>query len=130
MLTLNKTYNYSTLAPNILGSDFKNMKVKAILSSDKALKYHDIKTMHNTLRPVISNLPASVADLIWYQVVNADGIESIIAHEYIEQSSITEVTAINLNLQVLGVTTGDLDIIKTILAEHGYKNVTIDTFES
>ena len=58
--SLNKIYNFSTLMPSVLGTSFKSMKVKGVLTSQEAVKYRDIATLHATVLPMLSGLPKRI----------------------------------------------------------------------
>lgn len=125
---LKHTYNFNTLAPSILGEKYTLMKVKAILDASEAVKYTDISTLHTTLKPIITGLPEHVNDLTFVLFQNSDGEESVYAMEYIDSTTLEEVTAVNVRVEVMDITTSDLNIIKTKLLELGYANITLTTF--
>ena len=128
-LKLKHTYNFNTLAPAILGERYKLMKVKAILDANEAVKYADISTLHTTLKPVITGLPEHVNDLTFVLFQNTDGEESIYAVEYLDTTTLEEVSAVNVRVEVMDITTADLNVIKTKLLELGYSNLKLTTFE-
>lgn len=126
---LKKSYNFSTLAPTILGNEYENMKVKAILDSDGALKYRDIATLHQTIKGVMTNLPSSITDLTYILFVNQNDEELVLALEYINTDSIKEVASVNIRIDVMNTNTEDIAILTSRLKELGYINFTITTFQ-
>lgn len=124
----NKTYNFATLAPAILGNTFTNVKVIGILTADNARKYEDIYTIHNSLIGVIPSLPQSASGLTFLLFENNDGTTFVLANEYIDQSTITEVTTINIRIELLNLNTTDAGILRTRLLELGYSDFTLITF--
>lgn len=123
--SLKKTYNFSTLAPTLLGDSYANMKVKGILTSENAIKYGDVVSRHETVKSVIKNLPDNVSDLtyILFESLNKENV--IMPIEYIQTDSIEEVDAINLRIDIPNTTLDDMGILKTRLQELGYTNFSI-----
>lgn len=128
---LKKSYNFNikSEAAGIIGEKYKLAKIKGIITSEEAVKYTDIATMHETLKPLITTLPDSVNDLSYVLFETQDGDQKVLALEYIDVNTIVEVKSINLRAQILGVSTDDIAIIKSALSELGYANVTVTTFE-
>ena len=120
LFEIKKTYNFSTLAPTLLGSDYTNLKVKAILTSEAAVKYSDIVSTHQTVKSTIKNLPDNVSDLIYILFENSDKTTMILPVEYIETDSVVEVSSINIRIDIPNVTVDDVNILKTRLKELGY----------
>ncbi|MGE3591395.1 MAG: phage DNA polymerase-associated SH3 family protein [Arcobacter sp.] len=128
MVNINKVYNFSTLAPAIIGSDFKDMKVRAILTAEEAVKYRDIQTLHNTLKPIITALPTSVNDCSYVLFENIDNEKVLLALEYIDMFSIQEVVSTNIRVEIYNTNTDDVSIIRNRFIELGYANVKVTTF--
>jgi len=128
MVNINKVYNFSTLAPAVLGSDFKDMKVIAILTAKEAVKYRDIQTLHNTLKPIITALPTSVNDCSYVLFENIDNEKVLLALEYIDMFSIQEVVSTNIRVEIYNTNTDDVSIIRNRFIELGYANVKVTTF--
>lgn len=120
LFEIKKTYNFSTLAPTLLGSDYTNLKVKAILTSEAAVKYSDIVSTHQTVKSTIKNLPDNVSDLTYILFENSDKTTMILPVEYIETDSVVEVSSINIRIDIPNVTVDDVNILKTRLKELGY----------
>lgn len=128
---LKKTYNFNMkndLVP-VLGDKFKLMKVKGILTADQAVKFTDIATMHQQLKPLLSSLPTSTSDMTYvlFETHNNDSV--VYALEYIDLNSITEVDGINIRVNIANCSTQDLATIKTAILEMGYSNVEVTIYE-
>ena len=126
--SLNKIYNFSTLMPSVLGTSFKSMKVKGVLTSQEAVKYRDIATLHATVLPMLSGLAKRIEQLSYILFENIDGEQLLLAYEYIDISSIVEVKTINIRVDIFDTNTEDINILRTRLVELGYKNIDISTF--
>lgn len=125
---LKKSYNFTTLAPTLLGNQYDNMKVKAILTSANALIYKDIATLHRQVKSSISGLPDSITDLTYILFENTDGEEMVLALEYINTDSITEVNSLNIRIELTNCTVDDIGVLKTRLSELGYAGYKITVY--
>lgn len=125
---LRKTYNFNTAAPTILGEKYSLMKVKSIMDYSEAVSYHDIVTEFETLKPIIPTLPDSVIDLTFILFEDINKETKLLALEYINDATIQEVKAIDIRVEILGVSTQDINIIKNRLVELGYNNIKIGSF--
>jgi len=125
---LKKVYNFLTLAPHILGSRLTMMKVKSIMTSDNAIKFRDIYTLHAQLLNVIPGLPISAEDNMYVLFEDADKKEVLLAMEWIDSNSIVEVKGVNARIEISNLNTDDFNIIKQSLLELGHKNLVITTF--
>lgn len=125
---LKKSYNFSTLAPTLLGNQYKNMKVKAILTSSNALQYKDIATIHQQVKSSIAGLPDSITDLTYILFENTDNEETVFALEYIDADSITEVDSLNIRIEIGNCTVDDIAVLRTRLQELGYTSFKITTY--
>ena len=128
---LKKTYNFNILTEvaGLIGEKYKLMKVKGILTSDEAVKYTDIATQFETLKPQLPNIPNSVTDLSFVLFEDPNGEEIVLALEYIDTGTISLVQAINIRVNILGVSTEDISLVQTKLKELGYTNFDVKTFE-
>lgn len=125
---IKKSYNFSTLAPTQLGGDYSNMKVKAILTSDNAVNYRDVVTLHQTIKSVVSGLPDNISDLTYILFEDLDKNTVVLPIEYIQTDSIVEVNTINGRVDIPNITSEDIATIKTRLQELGYINFKIYTY--
>lgn len=128
---LKKKYNFSMLseASMILGEKFSLMKVKGIMTSTEAVKYRDIATTHEILKPLIPNISPNLVDLTYILFENIDGEEVLFALEYIDTNTIVEVNQVNLRIEILNTSTDDINVLDNTLKELGYTKYTIKNFE-
>jgi hypothetical protein len=103
------------------------MAVKAILNADEAIKYRDIVTLHEKMKVAVSGLPNSVKDCTFYLLENTSGDRIVLANEYIDQSTVTLVTSVTINISVFNSLTTDVAILRARLQELGYTNFSITT---
>jgi len=127
-IKINRVYNFDTLAPSILGTTYKDMKVKAILSANEAIKYRDIYTLHNNLTTAILGLPQDVGDCTYVLFEDRDNKKTVLALEYIDPFTITEVVTTNVRVELYNTDNLDVSVLRTRLLELGYNNFNISTF--
>lgn len=125
---LKKSYNFSTLAPTLLGNTYSNMKVKAILTSDNVFEYRDVATLHKQVKSVISGLPESITDLSYILFESNTNEKLVLPIEYIDTDSIVEVQSLNIRIELSNVTIDDVGILRTRLEELGYNKFKITTY--
>jgi len=125
---VNKTYDFMTLAPSVLGASYVSMKVRSIMTAQDAMRYQEVYTTHNNLLSVITGLPVNIDDCTFILFENSDGEKTVLALEYIDQDSITLVVSRNIRVDIMSAKTEDIALIRTILVEHGYNDINISTF--
>lgn len=122
---LGKSYNFKTLSPVILGSEYKNQKVIGIFNSSEAMKYGDIQTTYSLVAKEITTLP-KINDLTFILFESLDQDKTILALEYLSINTIVEVTTFKLNIIINNANTEDTSIITNVLKELGYNDFKID----
>lgn len=127
---INHSYNITTLAPTLLGGEYKNVKVKSIMSATEAVKYRDIVVLHTSVKGVVDSLPASINDCTYLLLEKHDEAhtEVVLAVEYIDPYSITEVNTVNIGVKVYDTDDFNIALIRTTLKEIGINNMEIYTF--
>lgn len=124
---LNKSYdfNFKTELITILGDKLKNMKVIGIMNDQQAVKVSDVATLHTQVLPLLSSLPINISDLTFIMFETLDKETVVYPIEYIEQISITQVTTINLRIDINNASTTDLSLLQQTLNELGYVDYSI-----
>lgn len=118
-----KHYNFTTLAPSILGDSYSNMEVIAILKSDKAAAYSDINRFHAILKPLITALPSKVSDCTFILFKSPDGTELLLADEWVDMNTITEVKTVDIRFTVYSTTSNMAAVITARIKELGITNL-------
>jgi hypothetical protein len=125
---LHKTYNFNTLAPSILGTNYKNITVLGILSYDTAIKYFVPETVSVSVYPHLPNGTPSDPKRYTYLLFQTEaGITSIIALEWIDKPTIVVVSYQTINISVLQASAGDTEKIRESLVLLGFTNFTMNT---
>jgi len=126
MLEINKTYTFDTIAPTILGSNLRNLKVIAITTSTEAVKYDDIYTRNAQIRSIVTNNLPDVNAMVFAVFTNPVGDKIVLSTDWIVTNSITEVTSTDIKLTVRGIRNIDVQTISNVLHELGFVNLDIE----
>ncbi|MDQ6988434.1 MAG: hypothetical protein Q9M19_01030 [Mariprofundaceae bacterium] len=127
-MQINKSYDFTTLAPALLGAVYTNMKVKGIVTMEEAVKYSDVVTLHESVKSIITGLPNTAHDLVFIILVDTDGQELVLAQDYIDSNTIVMVTTTNLDIKIFNVDSSMEAIIKLRLRELGILSFKVETF--
>lgn len=122
MFNIGLSYNFSTLAPAILGATYTNMKVIGILTMDEAIKYYDVVTRHEALKGIIPGLPVTPNNMTFILFQNAAGDKIVLAQNYIDPNTIVAVTTLNLQIDIFNVPSTTEAQVTQALKELGITN--------
>lgn len=125
--SLNKVYDFKTIAPGILNLDYKNQKVIGILNAQTAKKYYDIVTLHSKMLKVVTSLPSSYTDLSYLLLENSTREKTVLALEYIDLDTVVEIVKKKVRIDIEDANIEDVNMIRKYLLELGYNNLTITT---
>lgn len=125
-----KKYNFNTLAPQILGDRYTLMEVVLITTVEEIVKYgfHNIIDTNTKLLNVIPGLNSNANDNNYIIFKNADGEKTVLAEEWIDINTVAMVDTVNIRIDIPNKSTVDVDVIKTILKEHGYNGINVYTY--
>lgn len=125
-------YTLETKAPSFLGARHENMKLIDILSFPSAIKRkEDLATIN---QKIIDNVPGAVnldaSDLEYLVFISPIGQESIIAKQWIDLSTIVDITELGggkaVTYKMYMTNLDDVEIINNALKELGFINFEID----
>ena len=125
-------YTLETKAPSFLGARHENMKLVDILSFPSAIKRkEDLATIN---QKIIDNVPGAVnldaSDLEYLVFISPIGQESIIAKQWIDLSTIVDITELGggkaVTYKMYMTNLDDVEIINNALKELGFINFEID----
>lgn len=128
LLKILSRYSFDVYPSAVLGNNFKNVKITALLDAITASQYTDIMALYESVRPT---LPAgTVTDPLRFTYVrleNALGASVVLAYEYINEATITEVLSSRTNIVVNNTSTTDAARIRDLLLTAGYVSIEITT---
>jgi hypothetical protein len=124
-----QTYSFQTVAPALLGNNFQNMLVQAVLNYDVAALFADLQAMHRNIYPLVQEFdPTIVNDPTQYtylRVVGVGGVPQIIAVQWIEPSTITAIASQSAYIVIPNVLQSQVATIQAALVGIGLVNVSI-----
>ena len=93
----NRTYNFSTYAPTILGASFRRMKVTGIINYRMASKITQVDLIQRQVFPLLPpKTPDAVTDYTYISFQDENGSESVFAYPWIIDTSINQITTMQL----------------------------------
>lgn len=125
-----ETYSFQTFAPGLLGNNFQNILVKAVLDADTAALFADIQALHRQLWPYINQAnPALVNDPTQYTYLRLQGISGdaqIIAVQWIDPASITSIANQTLYITIPNTLPSEVDNIRAAIVAQGKSNLSME----
>lgn len=119
---INKVYNFVTHAPSLFSDNFKKVKVIAIGGYDVAMKYTDVNIVQRQIYPYLPpGTPDDVKQYTYVILKSTSGITHVLAMAWIEESSIEEISSINIEVKVFDIDNTDEEKIIALLNSMGYK---------
>ena len=125
--SMKKVYNFSTLAPGILPSVYKNATMMAELSYEVALS-----TMGMTVaryRQILPALPPGTPDnpelARYFMFKTQSGQTEILCEQWINMATIEEVTGVNFSVVFEQAGIVDIENVRALLSGAGYTNFVI-----
>lgn len=124
---IGKIYTFDTNAPAILGTIIKNAKLTAILDYDSARRYDEVLFKYRTIYPLLPiGTPDQPESCVYYKFKGENGSDIIVADQWISESSIQLVDAINLRITVTDISINDISRIRDVLLALGYGSFTLE----
>ena len=126
---ISATYTFDTNAPAILGTTITNAKLLAIMDYETALKYDNVDLKYRTIYPLLVSAIDSPKSCIYYRFNSESGESIILADQWINESTVTVIKHITMNIVLNKTVTSDQLIISNMLKAMGYSNFVITTKE-
>lgn len=122
-------YSFEVYPAAILGNDFKNVKLMAILDNDSANQIIQTKPMHVNVYPYLpSGTPNNPASYNYLKVLTASGQVTCIGIPWIKESSIAVIEYKKMLIELDLVTLEDGPKAAAALIKNGFANPKI-TFQ-
>lgn len=121
-MEIGKTYNFDIYPTAILGSNFKNMKLLAILDADTTrLLNFDPNVMHIKVFPTLP--PGSVDDYLgygYYKFRTETGQTVILGTPWVKDTSVVELSSSHLWVKVTA-TAEQVNAVRASLTSNGFQ---------
>jgi len=125
-LSIGYNYTFNTLSPGILGAAFTNVKLIGIMDYESAMAIRNIDILYNAIYPVLpSGTINNSKSNVYYQFKTLSGTSEILAEQWIDVPSITQVADISFQVNIHNVGVQDMSKIRDVLTGMGYTNFDI-----
>lgn len=119
-------YSFNTIAPTLLGSDYRNVKVLGIIDYNIASQYINPHVRHADLYPYMATgIPDDPTQYNYLMVRLGSGGRTVLAIPWIDISSIEQVTITNITVTFTNAKNSDVERIRELLELNGFTNFTI-----
>ena len=126
-LQVKKSYNFTLYPASILGVDFRNVLVMAIMDFDSAMALADVAALHTQVYPMLpQDVPDDPSQYNFVKVKTEVGV-TILGIPWINAATIQEVTKQRLRILIEDADVGDIDIIRSALSLNGFNKFSIAT---
>lgn len=120
------TYSFEVWPNNILGNDFKNVRVLAILDRDSANQLISTQSMHVNVYPYLpAGTPNNPGQYNYIKIQTASGAVTCLGLPWIKESSIRVVEYKKMLITLDGITMEDVVRAQNALIKNGFPNPTI-----
>lgn len=125
--SLGNTYSLSTLAPGILGARFERAKLSGMIGYKAANSFIQVDSLHRAIYPMLPvGTPVSPAGFTFYMFTLENGSTKVLADNWIDMSSVTHITSVNLLINVQVDNASEVEKVRESLTLLGYRNFTIE----
>jgi hypothetical protein len=127
---IKKSYSFDVYPSAILGTDFKNVTVLAIMDMDSASQIIDTAAAHVSIYPYLpSGTPNDPSKYTYIKIKTSSGITTVLAVEWIKENTVTDVTSTSATVKIGGINPEDISRIRNALVANGFNNLLITVDE-
>lgn len=127
---INQKLSFDTVAPGILGTNRKGIRLVAVLDLSTAMLFADVQVKHAQVRNVDNTLPANAGNYMYGKFVAADGTIEIIGEPWIVASSIKAVLTRKLVFTIEENVTEDTEsTARNAWVRNGIDKFTVDIIQ-
>lgn len=123
-VAINQAYDFTLLAPQILGAGFSNATLKAVIDYDLANTIASVGSRHaaalNSLPP---GTPSDPSQLIYYKLKTSTGATEVIAEAWLS-SAPTQVSVTSLTVKITNTNLSDVPRLSALLSANGFTSFT------
>lgn len=122
---LGANYRIKFHAPAILGTGMENAKITGVVSYEEAQRTLDVRGLHYGALPSLpAGTPGNPADLVYVKATSSAGIQTVFAIDWLA-SAPEELSSGTASVTITNVSVADLRIIREVLIQAGYPNLTV-----
>lgn len=119
-------YNFDVYPTAILGDDFSNVTILAILDYETALQTADIPAIHTNVFPYLpSGIPDDPSQYDYVRIRTASGSATILGIPWINLDTLELVESRRMTVKIEGVSSSDVERVRIALVQNGFNNLEI-----
>lgn len=123
---LKSVYNFVVYPSAIIGNDFNNVTVLAILDYDTALQTVDIPAIHTNVYPHLpEGTPDDPSQYDYLRIRTASGVATIIGIPWIDLDTLELVESRRMTVKIEGVSSSDVERVRIALVQNGFNQIEI-----
>ena len=127
MFKIRSVYNFDVYPAVLLGTDFKNVTVLAVMDFETANKEIDIRARHVNFFPYLpAGTPNKPSSYDYIKVKTTAGNTTILGVAWINMDTVVEVESRTATVTIKDISAIDVTRIKQALAQNGFNNVSIN----
>lgn len=121
---IRQVYNFDTYAAALLGNNFKNVTVLAIMDRETAAKEADVHAMHVQVYPYLpAGTPNDPNAYDYVKVKTTTGQTMILGIAWIKEDSIQLVESRIITVKISNVSASDIPRVRDALVANGFNQV-------
>ena len=125
-LVIGKVYSFDSAAPGILGAEFNNVRLKAVLDYDTAKSFDNVDVKWRQVYPVLSPPPSdNPKNHEYYLFRSESGASIVVAAPWILGDTIKLIEDITITVSIYGTSVSDVAVISSGLSALGFKDFKI-----
>jgi hypothetical protein len=126
LLKIGSRYSFDVYPSSVIGNNFKNVQVLALMDAPTAAQYADIMALHEAVKP---SLPVgTVADPLKFtyaRLRTSVGSYVVVAYEWINVATIAEVFSSRISIVVNNTSPSDPAKLRNLLINANYPDIEI-----
>lgn len=124
---LRQSYSFQLYPAALLGNDYENVTVMAILDFETAnLSGLDAQARHVQVYPSLpAGTPNDPAQYSYVKLRRPNGSITILGLPWIKPETVTQVTSSTITVKISGVAAADLARVRACLVQNGFGNIAL-----
>lgn len=123
---LRGVYSFDVYASALLGTNYKNVTVMAVMDAATANREIDIQALHAQIYPTLpAGTPNRAVDYDYVKIKTTAGNTTILGMAWINPVTVVQVQSSTITVVIGGVSASDQTRIKNALLQNGFNNISI-----
>lgn len=128
-IKIGETVSFQTHAPSVLGNNFKNIKVEAVILGSQARLFGvDVVQKHSNVRAFLpEGYPTNPLAYEFLVGTNDQGVQIVVGLPWIKESTIESLIKSDVRLRIKNAGAGHIPLIRSALAANGFSIDEVET---